>query len=460
MNRELQYKMEQVRELLPSRFPLHAPLALVHSFGCQQNVADGEKLKGLLAGMGFGFTEDTANADLILYNTCAVREHAEDRVFGNVGALKKKKEQNPSVILGVCGCMVQQPQVAEKMKKSYPYVDLIFGTHVAHQLPDMLLSLLQEGRRTLNLDDSDNTIHEELPVRREAGAKAYLPIMVGCNNFCSYCIVPYVRGRERSRRPQDVLEEAKRLIDEGYKEITLLGQNVNSYGRGLSEKCDFPSLLEQLADLSGDFLLRFMTSHPKDASRRLIDVMAGSEKIERHLHLPVQSGNDRVLAAMNRHYTIGQYRDLVGYAKKTIPDLTLSTDIITGFPGETYEEFLDTLHLVEEVGYDMVYSFIYSRRSGTKAAEMDDPVPYETKVVWQRQLLKAVRDISERNNRARVGRTFRILVEGAGRTPGTLSGRTSGGIVAQGPGTEDSIGQFKQFKAEGATSWCLTGTIE
>ena len=328
----------QVRSLLEKLYPA-PPLAYVHSYGCQGNVSDGEKLKGMLADMGYGFCDQAEQADLVLFNTCAIRENAEDRIFGNVGALKRWKAQSPRHKLLLCGCMMQQPHIVEKLKQSYPYVDLIFGTHVIHQLPQLLLSVLQQQKRVFYTPESDGVIAEGLPIRRDGNLKAWVPIMYGCNNFCTYCIVPYVKGRERSRQPEAILKEVRELVEQGYKEITLLGQNVNSYGKTLEQPISFAQLLTQIDAIPGDFRIRFMTSHPKDATKELFDVMAKSQKICHHLHLPVQCGSDRILQAMNRRYTVKQYLGLIDYARKTIPQMTFSSDIIVGFPGETEEDF-------------------------------------------------------------------------------------------------------------------------
>ena len=351
------------------------PLAYVRSYGCQQNVNDGEKIKGVLQDVGYGLCDNVEHADLILFNTCAVREHAEQRVFGNVGALKKLKEQNPRLMIGVCGCMAQQEHIVEKLRQSYPYVDLVFGVDGIDTLPQLVAQKLQKHKRVLLEPAQRPVIVENIPIRRESEFRAWLPIMYGCDNFCTYCIVPYVRGREKSRKPGDILAEFKGLVEAGYKEITLLGQNVNSYGKGLEEKIDFSDLLNLLCTVPGDYHIRFMTSHPKDASFKLIDTIAAQPKICKHLHLPVQCGSDRLLVQMNRHYTIEHYLELIEYARKKVPGITFSSDIIIGFPGETEEDFQQTLSLIRKVGYMQLFTFIYSKRTGTKAAEMPDPTP-------------------------------------------------------------------------------------
>ncbi|MBP1577914.1 MAG: tRNA (N6-isopentenyl adenosine(37)-C2)-methylthiotransferase MiaB, partial [Oscillospiraceae bacterium] len=357
------FMTKRAADVIAERFD-HPPLAFVHSFGCQQNVADTEHIKGLLAEMGFGFTDSAENADFVLFNTCAVRESAEDRVFGNVGALKKIKQERPDMMIALCGCMMQQQTVADKIKRSYPYVDIVFGTGALHRLPAFIVERISQKKRIFCGEQAKNVV-EGLPTVRDDSIKAWLPIMHGCDNFCSYCIVPYVRGRETSREPQMVIAEARELIEKGYKEITLLGQNVNSYGKNLEPKISFSQLLREIDAIEGEYRLHFMTSHPKDCTFELIDTIAESRHICHHIHLPVQSGNDRVLKVMNRHYDITRYRELIAYAKKRIPDVTFSSDIIVGFPGETREEFLDTLELIKEVRYNALFTFIYSRRGGT-----------------------------------------------------------------------------------------------
>ena len=351
----------------------------------------------MLVEMGYELCNAPEEADIIIYNTCAIREHAEDRVFGNVGALKRLKSENPNLIIALCGCMVQQPHITEKLKESYPFVSLIFGTHVLHRLPELLSKVLCSGKRVFCIDNSDGVIAEGMPNFRDSGENAWLPIMYGCNNFCTYCIVPYVRGRERSRDIKTVLFEAKQLINQGYKKLTLLGQNVNSYGKDSETGVDFSELLKRIDAIEGDFTFDFMTSHPRDCSERLIDTLASSKHFCGHLHLPVQSGNNRILKEMNRHYTRERYLELVHYAKEKMPDIDLTTDIIVGFPGETYEEFLDTVSLVKEVEYGSMFTFIFSPRNGTRAASMPDPVPKAEKSRWFSELLKVQEEIAARH---------------------------------------------------------------
>lgn len=450
---------EQVRALLEELYPV-PPLAYVHSYGCQGNVSDGEKLKGMLADMGYGFCDQAEQADLVLFNTCAIRENAEDRIFGNVGALKRWKAQSPKHKLLLCGCMMQQPHIVEKLKQSYPYVDLIFGTHVIHQLPELLLSVLQQHKRVFYTPESDGVIAEGLPIRRDGTLKAWVPIMYGCNNFCTYCIVPYVKGRERSRQPEAILAEVRQLVEQGYKEITLLGQNVNSYGKTLEHPISFAQLLTQIDAIPGDFRIRFMTSHPKDATKELFDVMAKSQKICHHLHLPVQCGSDRILQAMNRRYTVEQYLGLIDYARSVMPDISFTTDIIVGFPGETLEDFQSTMELLKKVRYDSLFSFIYSKRVGTKAASMPDDTPHSVKSDRLQQLLALQRTIGEEVLSEYVGKTLRILVDGTGKSgEGYLTGRTDQYLIVDFPGDSALIGQFVTVKITKALNWALLGEL-
>ena len=446
-----------IREI-NSRFA-KAPLAFVDTYGCQQNEADSERLRGYLSEMGYHFTDSEAEADVIVINTCAIREHAEMRVLGNVGALVHTKRAKPGQLICVCGCMAQEPHMAQKIKESYRQVDLVFGPHALWRFPELLYRLVTRRGRIFDIADEPGSIAEGIPLVRQEGVKAWVSIMYGCNNFCTYCIVPYVRGRERSREPGVVLEEIRGLVAEGYKDITLLGQNVNSYGKDLEEPMDFADLLKAASEIEGDFLLRFMTSHPKDASRKLIDTIAAQPKVCKHIHLPVQCGSDRLLAQMNRHYTAAQYLALIDYARKTIPGVTFSSDIIVGFPGETEEDFLGTLDLVEGVGYMQLFTFIYSRREGTPAADMEDPTPRAEKTARMERLLKVQERHSHAAVAALVGRTVRVLVEGAGRTPGTLNGRLDNNLVVEFPAPESRIGQWARVELTGARAAMLTGRL-
>lgn len=451
---------KKVRSVISKRYD-PAPLACVVTYGCQQNVADSEKIKGMLHEMGYGFTEERTKAQLILFNTCAVREHAEDRVFGNVGALKKYKHEHPGVVIACCGCMMQQQHIAEKIKKSFPFVDLVFGTHVIHQLPGLLYKTLTGKKRVFEIPDMDGVIAEGVPVLRDEEKRAWLPIMYGCNNFCTYCIVPYVRGRERSRDPQDILKEARELVQNGCKEITLLGQNVNSYGKNLEPKVTFAQLLRMINDIDGDFRIRFMTSHPKDCTRELLETMAKCDKVAKHLHLPFQSGNDRVLKAMNRNYTREKYLSLIRYAKELMGDaLSITSDIIVGFPGETYEEFQDTLSLIEEVRFTSLFTFIYSPRNGTPAARMPDPVPAEEKGRWLRELLAVQEKISAENMKKYAGKTFKCFVYGKGKLgEHSLEARTDGNLIVEFDGDESLIGSFKNITVTEPLTYVLKGRL-
>ena len=411
----------------------------------------------MLAAMGFGFTEEPDAADFILFNTCAVREHACDRVFGNVGALKHIKRRRPDVIIAVCGCMVQQPHVAEKLKESYPFVGLVFGTHVIHRLPELLWTALHQRRQLSVTPQEDGVIAEGLPTYRDGSFKAWLPIMYGCNNFCTYCIVPYVRGRERSRDPEIIVREAEELVQQGYKEITLLGQNVNSYGKGEGHGVNFAALLRRINAIPGDFTIRFMTSHPKDATHELFDTIAACKKVSRHFHLPFQSGNDRVLRAMNRRYTRQQYLDLVNYARSVVPDISFTSDVIVGFPGETRAEFEDTLSLVKEVGFTSLFTFIFSPRKGTPAAEMEDPIPAETKSAWFRELSDLQEDVSAERLAKLVGSEQRALLETA--EEGYVEARLASNSVVRVEADSSWIGRYATIRIDDARSWIMHGTV-
>ena len=436
------------------------PLAMVDTYGCQQNEADSEKLRGYLAMMGYGFTQDEFQADVIVVNTCAVREHAEMRVLGNVGALNHSKKARPGQIIAVCGCMVQQEHMAQKLKQSYPVVDLVFGPHELWRFPELLLQVMTKHKRVFATEKNDGVVAEGIPNKRDSGVKGWLSIMYGCNNFCSYCVVPYVRGRERSRRPEDVVAEAKELVAAGYKEITLLGQNVNSYGRDLGLDVDFSDLIRMINDIPGDFLIRFMTSHPKDATEKLFKTMAECEKCAHQLHLPVQAGNDRILKVMNRGYTSEKYLAQVALARKYMPDLVLTTDIIVGFPNESEEEFEDTIKLVEQVRYDAMFTFIYSKRVGTPAAAMPDPYTREDKQRHFDRLTEVANRISGEKHKEYEGKTLRVLVDGeTGRDEYNLSSRTNGGRLVHLKGDKALIGRFVVVKITASNTWALYGEV-
>ncbi len=457
---EKQYEyMNLIAEIMDIRKLGEKPLAFIRTYGCQQNVADSERIKGMLEKSGFGFTETPEDADFILFNTCAVREHAEDRVFGNVGALKNIKRKHPHILIALCGCMMEQEHIANRIYKSFPFVGLVFGTHSLHHFPELMYDALCNGRRVFERGNDDKKIYEGFPIRRDGSFKGWLPIMYGCNNFCTYCIVPYVRGRERSREKDVIISEAREMIGSGYKDITLLGQNVNSYGKTLDEPLSFASLISEIDEIEGDYWLRFMTSHPKDCSRELIDAIAGGRHISRHLHLPFQSGSDRILKAMNRHYDRKKYLDIVSYAKERIPGVSLTSDIIVGFPGETYEDFKQTLSLVREVEFTSLYTFIYSPRVGTPAASMDDPIPAAEKSKWFRELLDIQEEIAAKRCASMVGQTERVLIEEVKEKTGELNARTSGNIIVELEGGESLVGSFRNVKITSARNWILKGEI-
>ena len=444
---------------LTSQWP-EKPLAFVDTYGCQQNEADSERIRGYLEQMGFGFTDREEDARIIVINTCAIREHAEQRVFGNVGALVHVKRRHPDTLICLCGCMVQQPHAVKKLRESYRHVDLVFGPHALWRFPEMVHTLLTRRGRMFLTPDEPGSIAEGIPVVRQDKLRAWVSIMYGCNNFCSYCIVPYVRGRERSRRPEDILAEVRQLADQGYKDITLLGQNVNSYGRDLEQPMDFAGLLEAVNAVPGDFLIRFMTSHPKDATQRLFETMARCEKVAPVLHLPFQAGNDRVLQVMNRRHTRAEYLEKIRTLRALIPDIVLTSDIIVGFPGETTAEFEDTLKVLEEVRFDALFTFLYSPRQGTPAAQMEDPMPREEKLANFNRLTALQDAISEEKHAAYVGKTVRCLLDGlsederydlTARTPGNRLVRVSGGRAA--------LGQFRDVLITGANKWSLFGEL-
>lgn len=447
---------ELLQDILFIRAGNRQPKGYVRTYGCQQNVADSEKLKGMLEKMGCALTESAEEADIIIFNTCAVREHAEDRVFGNVGALKALKKKKPSLLIGLCGCMMEQEHIANKIYKSFPYVGLVFGTHVIHKFPELVYNSVTSGKRLVERGTDDGEIYEGIPLHRDGSFKGWLPIMYGCDNFCTYCIVPHVRGRERSRRPNSVLAEARSMVNAGFKDITLLGQNVNSYGKGLDEETDFASLLQSVADIEGDFWVRFMTSHPKDASKKLIDTIAANDKICNHLHLPFQCGSDRILNRMNRRYTREKYLEIANYAKSKIPDLSLTSDVIVGFPGETYEEFQETLDLIREVKFTSLFTFIYSPRVGTPAAKFDDPYTHEEKAKWMSELLKVQEEIAAERCASMVGKTYRVLVEEQARE-GVLNARTQNNIVVELKAPPELIGTFQYAEITEARNWILRG---
>ena len=369
---------------------------IVITYGCQMNIHESEKLCGMLEELGYKKTEDRNDADVIVFNTCCIRQGAEDRAFGNIGALKPLKRQKKDLIIGVCGCMTQQEDRVEKLKSTFPFVDIIFGTHNLYKFKEFMIKRLESKKRVIEFCTDDKLMPEQTNMVRDDKVNAYVNIIYGCNNFCSYCIVPYVRGRERSRDFNEIVEEVKDLISKGYKSITLLGQNVNSYGNDIKdENVNFNNLLKTLAKLDGDFSIKFMSSHPKDLSKEVIDTISENEKISKEIHLPVQSGSNKILKAMNRHYTIEHYMDIVNYIKSKIPDVRLTTDIIVGFPGETEEDFEDTLNLIRNVKYDGIFGYMYSVRTGTKAEKMENQVPFEIKNERVNKLLALEKEIQK-----------------------------------------------------------------
>ena len=434
------------------------PLALVDTFGCQQNVADGEMLMGLLRDMGYELTDNEAVADVILLNTCAIREHAEKRVYGHLGRLTHTKEAKPDQIICLCGCMAQQKVVADKIKNSYRHVDLVLGPQAEWRLPELLWEVISRRRRVFSIEDEHGRIAEDLPVVREGSVRAWVSIMYGCNNFCSYCIVPYVRGRERSREPEKIIAECRELIAQGYKEITLLGQNVNSYGKDLDTPYDFADLLTAIDAIPGEYWIRFMSSQPKDATHKLFDTMARCGHVCKQLHLPVQSGNDRVLRAMNRPYSRAGYLSLIGYARSVMPGLVLTSDVIIGFPGETESEAMDTVSLVEEAKFDALFTFIFSPRPGTPAAGMADPVPREEKQKWFDRLVAVQNAYSAEKHASYIGKTVRVLVDGESDEPDwPLSCRTEGNRLVRVRGDKALIGTFADVTIQNSNTWALYG---
>ena len=433
------------------------PTAYVETYGCQQNEADSEKLRGYLAQSGYTMTQQAEGADVVIFNTCAIREHAEQRVFGNLGALTHTKRRHPDQKIFLCGCMAGEERVSQRIRKSYPHVDGVFSTHHLWQFPEILWQVLTGKKRQFYVADEAGSIAEGIPQIRDSQLKAWVSIMYGCNNFCTYCIVPYVRGRERSRQPEDILAECRQLVEQGAKEITLLGQNVNSYGKDLDCGMDFADLLAAIAQIPGDFLVRFMTSHPRDASYKLFDTMASHDKIAKQLHLPFQSGSSRVLKAMNRHYDRQTYLDKVTYAKKVMPQLVLTSDVIVGFPGETQEEFEETISLIQQVHYDSLFTFIFSPRPGTPAAQMEDLTPKEEKNRRFDRLCAVQNAISEEIHQSYVGQQLRCLVDG--RDKDMLTARTEGGRLVRFAGCDSLIGTYQTIAISGATTWSLTGQL-
>lgn len=453
--------MKKARELVKEQSEkLGRPLtACTTTFGCQMNARDSEKLLGILEQIGYQEETNEEEADFVIYNTCTVRENANMRVYGRLGQLNRVKKQKPHMLIGLCGCMMQEPEVVEKLKKSYRFVDLIFGTHNIYKFAELIVTRLESQRMVIDIWKDTDKIVEDLPSERKFSFKSGVNIMFGCNNFCSYCIVPYVRGRERSRNPEDIIREIKRLVEDGVVEVMLLGQNVNSYGKTLEHPVTFAQLLTEIEKIEGLERIRFMTSHPKDLSDELIEVMRHSKKICKHLHLPVQSGSTEILKKMNRRYTKEQYLELVRKIKDAVPDISLTTDIIVGFPGETEEDFLETMDVVKQVRYDSAFTFIYSKRTGTPAAAMENQVPQD--VVKDRfdRLLKEVQSISAEVCSIHEGTTQSVLVEAVNDHDSALvTGRLSNNILVHFPGEAELIGKIVNVRLDECKGFYYIGT--
>ncbi|AQS05302.1 tRNA (N6-isopentenyl adenosine(37)-C2)-methylthiotransferase MiaB [Clostridium beijerinckii] len=436
-------------------------LFFIQTYGCQMNEEDSEKLSGMLKRMGYENTENRDEASIIIFNTCCVRENAENKVFGNLGALKKQKEKNPDLVIGICGCMMQQKGMADDILKRFPYVNIIFGTHNSYKFPEYLNRVKTEGVQIKEIIDKETEIVEGIPIDRKSDIKGFVTIMYGCNNFCTYCIVPYVRGRERSRKPEDIVNEIKDMVTRGYKEVTLLGQNVNSYGKGLEENITFADLLRKVNEIEGLERIRFMTSHPKDLTLDVVYAIRDCDKVCEQIHLPVQSGSDRILKEMNRHYTKEQYITLAKKIRAEIPDVTFSTDIIVGFPGETEEDFSETLELAKEVRYDAAFTFIYSRRNHTPADKMENQIPDEIKHERFNRLVEIVNTGIAKGNKDAEGKIYEVLVEGYSKNDESkLTGRTRNGRLVNFEGGEDLIGKLVNVKIVKANSFSLIGEVE
>ena len=453
--------IEQLHEQMQSDYARTGKKKTYHvvTFGCQMNARDSEKLAGILERIGYTET-DTEDADFVIYNTCTVRENANLRVYGRLGQMKRTKQRHPDMLIALCGCMMQEPLVVDKIRKSYRHVDIIFGTHNIFKLAELIQTRLNTGKMVVDIWKDTNQIVEDLPNERKYSFKTGVNIMFGCNNFCSYCIVPYVRGRERSREPKDIIREIERDVADGVKEVMLLGQNVNSYGKNLENPISFAKLLQEIEKIEGLERIRFMTSHPKDLSDELIAVMGQSKKICRHLHLPLQSGSSRILKLMNRKYTKESYLDLVDRIRKGCPDISLTTDIIVGFPGETEEDFLETMDVVEKVGFDSAFTFIYSKRTGTPAASMENQVPED--VVKDRfdRLLKLVQQKASEASARFTGSVQKVLVEDVNEHDETMvTGRMSNNLLVHFKGTPDLIGQIVDVHLEECKGFYYIGNL-
>ncbi len=432
----------------------------IETFGCQMNENDSERLAGMLSEMGYSECDSRENSDLIIFNTCCVRENAEQKVYGHLGALKKLKKYNPNLIIAICGCMMQQPEIVEYIKKTYKHVDIIFGTHNLYKLPELLNTAIETKKVVIDVWDSTGSIAEKMPISRKDSLKAWVTVMYGCNNFCSYCIVPYVRGRERSRSIEEIRDEVETLARDGCKEITLLGQNVNSYGKDLEGNFTFAGLLRELNGIKGIERIRFMTSHPKDLSDELIYAIRDCEKVCEHLHLPVQAGSSKILEAMNRSYSKEQYLELLNKIRLQIPDITLSTDIIVGFPGETEQDFEETLDVVSKVKFDLAYTFLYSKRTGTPAAKNPNQVSEEIKKARFDRLIALQNSICYTINESLLGEEVEVLVEGISKnSKTTYTGRTRGNKIVNFIGSEEIVGKLVKVKIENINSFSLLGKL-
>lgn len=432
----------------------------IRTFGCQMNEHDSEKLSGMLAEMGYMETQAAEESDLIIFNTCCVRENAEKKVYGHIGTLKKLKQENPGLVIAVCGCMMQQKEVVEYITKKHRHVGIIFGTHNLYRFPELLCKSLNSGKTVIDVWESEGSIAEDVAIERKDGVKAWVTVMYGCDNFCSYCIVPYVRGRERSRSISDIKHEVTLLGEQGYKEITLLGQNVNSYGKDLDDDISFAGLLRELQEVRGIERIRFMTSHPKDLSHDLIEAMKSCSKVCGHLHLPIQSGSTRILEQMNRKYSKEQYLELVNEIRRCIPGIALTTDIIVGFPGETEEDFQETLDIMEKGRFDSAYTFLYSKRTGTPAAKMLQQVTEDVKKKRFEQLIKLQNRISREINEGYVGKIQEVLVEGPSKnSTETYTGRTVSNKIVNFTGSHELVGRLVKVKINSAQTWSLEGSV-
>ena len=452
--------IEKVAEKVKTKFVTGKPMVNITTWGCQMNEHDSENIFGMLEKMGYGVTEEQSDADLIIYNTCAVRENAELKVYGNLHVLKKYKEKNPDLVIAVCGCMMQQPHVVEEIKNKYPHVNLVFGTHNIYKFPELLNTVIESDEAMYDIWDIDGRIIEGLPTQRKHDIKAFVNIMYGCNNFCTYCIVPYTRGRERSRNPEDIITEAKKLVEGGVKEITLLGQNVNSYGKTFEPQYPFHRLLEDMNNIEGLERIRFMTSHPKDISDELIDAIANLEKVCESLHLPVQSGSSRVLKEMRRHYTKEDCLSIIDKVKEKVDGIGLTTDIMVGFPGETEEDFAHTLDVVRKAQYDLAFTFLYSVRKGTVAENMDNHIDEDVKKDRFDRLLAVVNEAATKTAQAYQDKVVEVLVEGVSKkNPEYMMGRNRQNKLVNFKGTEDLIGKLVNVKITEPKSFSLNGEM-